>query len=201
MKAKLLVLDDDQDILDLLKEIFAHEEFDLLLESDSGSALRRVAAERPNVALFDINLSDVSGIEVLKEAKRIDPGLAVIMATGSSTTQNAIEAMKNGAFDYVTKPFDLDGLKFAVGKALACNLLSRKVRYTSERARVGEELSEDLMIGSSPEMMEIWKMVGTVAESDATILIQGESGTGKELLARAIYNNSKRKNRPFLALN
>src|SRR6185369_7827855 len=80
-------------------------------------------------------------------------------------------------------------------------LLSRKVRYTRERPQVEEDLSEDLMIGSSPEMIEIWKMVGTVADSDATVLIQGESGTGKELLARAIYNNSKRKNRPFLAVN
>lgn len=201
MTAKLLILDDDHDILLMLKAIFAGDEFELLLESDSESALRRVLAERPNVAIMDISLPVKSGIEVLREAKKIDPGLAVIMATGYKTTQNAIEAMKYGAFDYVTKPFDLNKLKTAVRKALECNLLSRKVRYTKERARVEEDLTEDLMIGSSPEMIEIWKMVGTVADSDATVLIQGESGTGKELLARAIYNNSMRKNRPFLAVN
>jgi len=201
MVAKLLILDDDQDILLMLKEVFAGEEFLLFLESDGESALRRVVADRPNVAIMDINMPLKSGIEVLKEAKRIDPGLAVIMASGYQTTQNAIEAMKHGAFDYVTKPFNLSKLRSVVGKALECNLLSRKVRYSKVPIKAEEDLSEDLMIGSSPEMVEIWKMVGTVADSDATVLIQGESGTGKELLARAIYNNSKRMNRPFLAIN
>jgi two-component system, NtrC family, nitrogen regulation response regulator GlnG len=201
MTAKLLILDDDHDILRMLQSMFAGEEYELFLESDSESALARVASARPNVAIMDISLPQKSGIEVLKEAKKIDPGIAVIMATGYKTTQNAIEAMKHGAFDYVTKPFDINKLKGAVRKALECNLLSRKVRYTRERPQVEEDLTEDLMIGSSPEMIEIWKMVGTVADSDATVLIQGESGTGKELLARAIYNNSRRKNRPFLAVN
>jgi two-component system, NtrC family, nitrogen regulation response regulator GlnG len=202
MAAKLLILDDDHDILLMLKSIFEGGEYELFLESDSESALRRVVADRPNVAIMDISLPQKSGLEVLKEAKKIDPGLAVIMATGYKTTQNAIEAMKFGAFDYVTKPFDMNKLKTAVKKALECNLLSRKVRYTRDRSQVVEEdLTEDLMIGSSPEMIEIWKMVGTVADSDATVLIQGESGTGKELLARAVYNNSRRKNRPFLAVN
>lgn len=202
MSAKLLILDDDHDILQMLKTVFAAEEYELLLESDGESALRRIAADRPNVAIMDISLPRKSGIEVLKEAKKIDPGLAVVMATGYKTTQNAIEAMKHGAFDYLTKPFDMNKLKGAVKKALDCNLMSRKVRYAKDRSQIVEEdLTEDVMIGSSPEMIEIWKMVGAVADSDATVLIQGESGTGKELLARAIYNNSKRKNRPFLAVN
>ena len=93
MTAKLLILDDDHDILLMLKTIFAGEEFELFLESESESALRRVVADRPNVAIMDISLPQKSGIEVLKEAKKIDPGLAVIMATGYKTTQNAIEAM------------------------------------------------------------------------------------------------------------
>jgi two-component system, NtrC family, nitrogen regulation response regulator GlnG len=201
MPPKLLILDDDHDILLMLKSIFTSEDYELLLESDSESALRRVIADRPNVAIFDISLPQKSGLEVLKEAKKIDGGIAIIMATGYKTTQNAIEAMKFGAFDYVTKPFDMNKLKAVVKKALECNLLSRKVRYTRERPQVEEDQTEDLMIGSSPEMIEIWKMVGTVADSDATVLIQGESGTGKELLARAIYNNSRRKNRTFLAVN
>ncbi|MBJ6724005.1 sigma-54-dependent transcriptional regulator [Geomesophilobacter sediminis] len=202
MSAKLLILDDDHDILQMLKTIFSTEEYELLLESDGESALRRIAADRPNVAIMDISLPKKSGIEVLKEAKKIDPGLAVIMATGYKTTQNAIEAMKHGAFDYLTKPFDMGKLKAAVKKALDCNLMSRKVRYAKDRSQIIEEdVAEDVMIGSSPEMIEIWKMVGSVADSDATVLIQGESGTGKELLARAIYDNSRRKNRPFLAVN
>jgi DNA-binding NtrC family response regulator len=201
MKYKLLILDDDQSILQMLKSVFP-EEIELFLESDGDAALRRIAVERPNVAILDINLPGKSGLEVLKEAKKIDPGLAIIMATGFGTTQTAIEAMKLGAYDYLTKPFDIKKMQTIVNKALECNLLSRKVRYAREAETLGaEEADTDIMIGSSPEMIEIWKMVGKVADSDATILIQGDSGTGKELLARAIYNNSRRRNRPFLAVN
>jgi two-component system, NtrC family, nitrogen regulation response regulator GlnG len=200
MIKKLLILDVDNEALLKLGAIFAQEQYELILENDCNSALRRIVEDRPNVALMEISLPQMSGIEVLREAKKIDPGLAVIMATGDQMTQNAIEAMKHGAFDYVTKPFDMNKLKVAIRKALECNLMSRKVRYTNGHPQI-EDLTEDLMIGSSPEMIEIWKMVGTVADSDATVLIQGESGTGKELFARAIYSNSKRKNRPFLAVN
>lgn len=201
MKYKLLILDDEQDILQMLKSCFK-EDIDLFLETESDAALRCIAAERPNVAIIDINLQGKSGLEVLKEAKKIDPGLAVIIATGFGTTQTAIEAMKLGAYDYLTKPFDIKKTQGVVAKALECNLLSRKVRYTRESDAVSAEESDtDIMIGSSPEMIEIWKMVGKVADSDATVLIQGDSGTGKELLARAIYNNSRRRNRSFLAVN
>ncbi|MGA2152545.1 MAG: sigma-54 dependent transcriptional regulator [Geobacteraceae bacterium] len=201
MKYKLLILDDEQDILQMLKSCFK-EDIDLFLETESDAALRCIAAERPNVAIIDINLQGKSGLEVLKEAKKIDPGLAVIIATGFGTTQTAIEAMKLGAYDYLTKPFDIKKTQGVVSKALECNLLSRKVRYTRESDAISAEESDtDIMIGSSPEMIEIWKMVGKVADSDATVLIQGDSGTGKELLARAIYNNSRRRNRSFLAVN
>ena len=202
MNNKLLILDDDIDILQMLKTVFSSEDMDIILESESESALVRIASERPNVAIVDISLPRKSGLQVLQEAKKIDPGMSVIMTTGNKTTQNAIEAMKYGAYDYVTKPFDINKLKSAVQKALECNLLSRKVRYTKDTKQLPEdEHADDIMIGSSPEMIEIWKMVGKVADSDATVLIQGESGTGKELLARAVYNNSRRKNRPFLAVN
>ncbi|SNB45309.1 sigma-54 dependent transcriptional regulator [Geobacter sp. DSM 9736] len=202
MKPKLLILDDDTAILQMLKAVFSGDDLELILESDSDSALKRVITEHPNAAIFDIGLPVKSGIEVLREAKKMDPALSVIVATGNKTTQNAIEAMRHGAYDYVTKPFDLKKLKTLVSKAVECNLLNRKVRFTKDREQLTEySAEEDIMIGSSPEMIEIWKMVGKVADSDATILIQGESGTGKELLARAIYDNSRRRNRPFLAVN
>ncbi len=202
MQPKILVLDDEPVILQLFKTMFSGEDVELLLESDGDSALRRIMTDRPNVAILDISLTKSSGLDVLREAKKIDPGLSVIMATGYSSTQFAIEAMKYGAYDYLTKPFDPRKLKGVVQKAFECNLLNRKVRYTKDRDQLLEEDRDaDVMIGSSPEMIEIWKMVGKVAESDATVLIQGESGTGKELLARAVYNHSKRKNRPFLSVN
>ncbi|MCM2357738.1 MAG: sigma-54 dependent transcriptional regulator [Geobacteraceae bacterium] len=202
MKPKILILDDDIAILEMFKSIFAAQETELLLEKDGDSALRRIRMDRPNVAVVDINLPQISGLEVLREAKKLDPGLSVIITTGHSSTQFAIEAMKFGAYDYLTKPFDIKRLRNAIQKALECNLLNRKVRYTRDREQLLDENGDtDIMIGSSPEMIEIWKMVGKVADSDATVLIQGDSGTGKELLARAIYNNSRRKNRPFLPVN
>ncbi len=202
MKPKLLIVDDDLDILKMLQNSFAGEEMDVTIETDSTMALQWIVSDRPNVAIFDINMPRKSGLDLLLEAKKVDSALAIIITSGQKTTQNAIEAMKRGAYDYMTKPLDLKKLKNNVQKALECNLLNRKVRFTRDRELLTDEhLDEDIMIGSSPEMIEIWKMVGKIADSDATVLIQGESGTGKELLARAIYDNSKRKNRSFLAIN
>lgn len=202
MKHGLMILDDDIAILQMLKTNLANDDLQIHLQTDSESAIKCVLTEHPSVAIIDINLPNKSGFEVLQQIKKIDPGLSVIMATAHNTTQNAIEAMKFGAYDYVTKPFDFRKLKATVDKALECNLLNRKVRFTKEREPLSKEvLDEDVMIGSAPEMIEIWKMVGKIADSDATVLIQGESGTGKELLARAVYNNSRRKNRQFLSVN
>ncbi|MDD2319383.1 MAG: sigma-54 dependent transcriptional regulator [Geobacteraceae bacterium] len=202
MKSKLLILDDDDAILQLLAAVFEDEDVELLLETDSESAVKRVLSEHPNVAILDICLPKKSGLEVLREIKEIDPGLSVIMTTGYRTTQNAIEAMKHGAYEYLTKPFDIEKLKDVVRKALECNLLNRKVRYAEISDQIDDgEFEDDIMIGSSPQMIQIWKMVGKVADSDATVLIQGPSGTGKELLARAIYNNSRRCDKTFLAVN
>jgi DNA-binding NtrC family response regulator len=202
MKSKLLILDDDEAILQLLAAVFEDDDMDILLETDSDSAVKRVQSEHPNVAILDICVPRKSGLEVLREIKQIDPGLSVIMTTGFRTTQNAIEAMKHGAYEYLTKPFDIEKLKDVVQKALECNLLNRKVRYAELSDQISDaELEEDIMIGSCPQMIQIWKMVGKIADSDASVLIQGPSGTGKELLARAIYNNSKRADKTFLAVN
>lgn len=202
MKKKLLVLDDDTAILQLITDLFQSETMDVITESDGDNALRCIVSEHPNVAIMDICLPKKSGLEILVKARKMDPGLAVIVVSGTGTTQNAIEAMKAGAYDYLTKPFNLNQLKAVVQKALERNLLSRKVLNTTTPA-AGSLNNEnaDVMIGSSPEMIEIWKMVGKIAATDATVLIQGESGTGKELLARAIYTNSLRNNRPFMAVN
>ena len=202
MKTKVLVLDDDESILFFFRKFFANEDMDLYLETDYDAALQRIISEKPNVAIVDICLAEKSGLTLLQETRKLDPGITVIIITGHSTTQYAIDAMKLGAYDFLTKPFDIHKLQHAVHKAVECNLLNRKVRYIRERVHsVPESAGEDIMIGSAPEMVEIWKMVGKVANSDATVLIQGESGTGKELLARAIYMNSNRKQRPFLAVN
>ena len=201
MAKKLLILDDDRYILDALQDFFADQELELFLESDGESAIERVKTEHPDVALIDITLPKKSGLEVLREIKAIDPRVCVIIMTGYQTTQNAIEAMKHGAYDYLTKPMDFNHLETIVNKAFQSSLLTRGIRFQGGASPAIDETDTDVMIGGSPEMIEIWKMVGKIADSDATVIVQGESGTGKELLARLIYNNSRRKNRPFLAVN
>ncbi|MBE0574302.1 MAG: sigma-54-dependent Fis family transcriptional regulator [Desulfuromonadales bacterium] len=202
MLVKLLIIDDDQVIRDVLKGIFEDQSFEIFLAADGESGLRIIREHRPNLAIIDINLPGKSGLEILKDAKQIDSKISVIIATGYNTTQNAIEAMKFGAFDYLAKPFNILEVQEVVAKGLASNLLSRKVKFSLESSEIiGDSPDEDIMIGSSPQMMEIWKKIGRVATSDETVLIEGESGTGKELLARAIYTNSARNHRPFLAVN
>jgi two-component system, NtrC family, nitrogen regulation response regulator GlnG len=202
MANKLLIIDDEQPILDMLADAFEDGGFEVLLERDGESALARARTEHPNVVLVDIGLPKKSGLEVLRELKEIDPRICVIIMTGHLVTQNVIEAMKHGAYDYLNKPLNLKQLEVVVNKAFQTNSLTRGIRIIGgpESAR-GSEPETDAMIGSSPEMIEIWKMVGKVAELDATVLIQGDSGTGKELLARAVFNNSRRRNRPFFAVN
>ena len=202
MEKKLLILDDNLHVLDVLKEFFESDDLELILVSDSEEAIERVKTDHPNVVLIDMKMPKKSGLDVLREIKEIDPRICVIIMTGYLTTQNAIEAMKFGAYDYLTKPLDLNKLGPIIDKAFQTCSLTRRIRVVAEDSSTKEDESEtDVMIGSSPEMIEIWKMVGKISESDATVLIQGESGTGKELLARLVYNNSKRKNKPFLSVN
>ena len=202
MVPKLLIIDDDHAILDLLQHAFADCNYEIFQAADGQVGLDLIKNHRPNVAIIDINLPGMSGLNILKEIKAISLGITVIITTGENTTHNAIEAMKSGAYEYLVKPFDIKKMLETVSRGISSNQLSRKVKFSQgKKAAKNPSPDEDIMIGSSPPMVEIWKMVGKIAESDETVLIQGESGTGKELLARAIYSNSVRKNQPFLALN
>lgn len=202
MLDKLLIIDDKPSIRDVLKNLFEDEDIDVFVAPSSESGLAIIKEHRPNVALVDIMLPGKSGLEFLKEVKKIDSKIAIIIATGHNTTQNAIEAMKNGAFDYIVKPFDLLQVKEVVAKGLASNQLSRKVKFSHDSSDDPDgSHDEDIMIGASPQMVDIWKKVGKVSSSNETVLIEGESGTGKELLARAIHSNSSRSHRFFLAVN
>jgi DNA-binding NtrC family response regulator len=140
-----------------------------------------------------------SGIEVLKEIKLIDPKSLVILMTAYGTTETAIEAMKFGAFDYILKPFPIPQMKELVQKAITLRkLMKEEVSYAPEP---DQQKEEEQIIGSSPKMQEIYKVIGQVAPSDVTVLLRGESGTGKELMARAIYQHSLRSNQLFLPIN
>ena len=194
----ILIVDDDKSIRYSLKRMM-EEKYSILTAQNGEEALDRVKENSPDLIIMDIKMPGRNGIEVLKEIKSIDPKSLVIIMTAYGTTETAIEAMKYGAFDYILKPFPIPQMKGLVEKALALRkLMKEEVTYAPA---VGPEEEEERIVGSSPKMQEIYKMIGQVAPSDVTVLIRGESGTGKELIARAIYHHSLRSNQPFLPVN
>lgn len=194
----ILVVDDDKAIRYSLKRMF--EGRYLVVTAERGEeALALIRENPPDLVLMDIKMPGRDGIEVLKEIRSFDPRALVILMTAYGTTETAIEAMKHGAFDYILKPFPIPQMKGLVEKALGLRRWMKEgVSYASEGAPEGKE---DRIVGSSARMQEIYKMIGQIAPSDLTVLLQGESGTGKELVARAIYHHSLRSTQPFLPVN
>ncbi len=204
MRYQFLIVDGEngEALTPYLRIALQRNNISLQFTADSNEALQLIAANHPNVILYDMCLADMSGIEFLCKAKKIDHAVSIIMTTGCSNINDTIETIKHGAFDYLIKPPDKKLFCQVVRKALECNLLNRRVRYVPTTKHLDSaDAGEDVMIGSSPKLMEIWKLVGKIADNDAPVLIQGESGTGKELLAKAIYNHSNRHTKPFLAIN
>jgi nitrogen regulation protein NR(I) len=196
---QILVVDDSQPIITLMKEFLQEEGYRVITATSAKDALLLIDKEEPDLVMMDIKLPDMDGLDALIEIKKRDPKLSVIMMTAFGTTQTAIEAMKRGAYDYVAKPFNNEELRALIKKALeAGRLMKESVSYQAKKSELTEGVC---IIGESPQMLEIYKTIGKVADSNATILIRGESGTGKELVARAIYQNSSRKDKPFLAVN
>src|SRR5207245_103645 len=156
----------------------------------SGTAALDQLRRRPfDVALVDIRMPDLSGLDVLKQAREAHIDTLFIIVTAQNTMANAIEATKRGAYDYLTKPFDLDQVELLVGRAMELRRLTRDL----ERLRGELEQRNELVIGRTPAMPEVYKVIGRVAPTDATVLIQGETGTGKELLAKTIHHHSERQ--------
>ena len=194
----ILIVDDDKAIRYSLKRML-EEKYSILTAQNGEEALNCVKESSPDLIIMDIKMPGRSGIDVLKEIKSIDPKSLVIMMTAYGTTETAIEAMKFGAFDYILKPFPILQMKELVEKAISLRkLMKEEVAYPTT---AGQEGVEERIVGSSPKMQEIYKMIGQVAPSDITVLLRGESGTGKELIARAIYHHSLRSDHPFLPVN
>jgi len=195
---KILAVDDSPVILEMVKEFLAAEGYAVETAISGESALQAIEKERPDLVIMDIRMPGMSGLEALSEIKKKDPQATVIMMTAYGTTQTAIEAMKRGAYEYITKPFKNEEVKALIKKALeAGRLMKEKVSLSAD----ADNIDGACIIGKSPPMLEIYKTIGKVAESTATVSIRGESGTGKELVARAIFQNSLRKDKPFLAVN
>jgi two-component system, NtrC family, response regulator AtoC len=196
---RILIVDDDLSLCHFLTKALSQKGYQVSACHSGSQALDAVRNRDTDLILLDNKLPDQNGLEILKEFKRDHPKISVIIMTAFGTTGTAIEAMRLGAFDYILKPFELDEISEIVAKGLDAHKLMKRAVAIPTLSEYRED--SDQIIGKSKVMQEVYKLIGQVAESDITVLIRGESGTGKELVARAVYQHSRRKERPFLAIN
>ncbi|MCP3098759.1 sigma-54 dependent transcriptional regulator [Myxococcus sp. K15C18031901] len=199
-RAKVLVVDDDSVVLKAVTQILQREGHPVVAIDDAVEGLTAAKDPTIDVVVLDIKMPNLSGMDLLRGIKAERPDVEVIMMTAFATVETAVEAVKAGAYDYLTKPFEnIDEVSLTVAKAAERKALKDRTRALEEALTVRSQF-EDL-IGQSPQMRSVFKLVETVSHSTATVLIQGESGTGKELVARAIHYRSSRKDKPFVAVN
>jgi two-component system nitrogen regulation response regulator GlnG len=207
---KLLVIDDEPGVRYSFQRIFAGSGPNLLPEggdltvtsaASGAEGLQRARAERPDVVVLDLQLPDQSGLEVFAALRALDPHLPVIFITAHGTTETAIEAMKQGAFDYLVKPIDLARVSQLLARAFEAARLMRVPARLAPDEPGEDDSTGDRIVGRSAAVQEMCKAIGRLAPQEVNVLIQGESGSGKELVARAIYQHSKRASKPFLAIN
>lgn len=197
---KLLVVDDDTLILDCFRFAFPEQEIQVETATSGRDAISLFQQRSYDVVITDVRLPDLSGLKLLEEFQKLNHKVPVILMTGHGTASTAIEAMRSGAFEYLLKPLDLDSLQSAVDRALETSRMTRTPAKIATEAE-SDSVEADLLVGQCPAMQEVYRQIGRVAAQDVNVLILGESGTGKEVVARAIYQYSKRANRPFLAIN
>lgn len=198
----ILIVDDEVSMRKNISDLLIGEGLTIIEAIDGLEAIEKARLTNPHLIILDINLPKVDGITVLNEFKKIIPDVPVIILTAYGTSERAIEAMKAGAFDYLEKPFDLEEFLLIVQRSLSYSDLIAEVRQL--RSQVSAEkmpLTDAQLMGRSTKMQEIFKIIGRVAPTNATVLIQGESGTGKELVADAIQRHSFRKEKPFIKIN
>jgi len=195
----VLVVDDDAEIRGLLADALEHWGYRVALAGTAAEALELLPARAFDAAFCDIRMPGTDGIELLRQLKRHDPSLEVVMMTGFPEVATAVEALKLGAYDYLTKPLHLDELRHLLGRVLERRLLQQEVHDL--RSRLGERLGLEELVGVSPAMTRVKEMMVKVAATDSPVLIAGESGTGKELVAAGIHRLSPRSRGPFIPVN
>ena len=198
MKRRILIVDDEPRVRTSLKMVL-EPTYEVLQAADAQEGLDLFRREGPHLVLLDVILPGMDGLAVLEKLQAEDRSIPVIMLTGTKAVKTAVDAMKLGAADYISKPFEIDELRIIIAKALENQELEREVRYL--RAQVVHRYGFHNLIGKSSAMQEIYSKIEQVADSRTTVMIAGESGTGKELVARALHYNSARRDRPFVALN
>jgi len=196
---RILIVDDDGDFLFPVSNVLKDEGYEVIAASNGKEAIKIFKYHSPDLVLLDIKLPDMNGIKMLEEIKNIEKDLIVIMITGYGGIDEAVKAMKLGAFDFLRKPFDNRELVMRVKKALQTRYLSREVE--SLKKRLAEKKAIKEVMGDSPQIKRVFNQVEIVAPTDLTVIIQGESGTGKELVAQMIHQLSKRKDKPFVEID
>jgi DNA-binding NtrC family response regulator len=196
---KILLVDDDAVTLSMLKEFLEERNFEVFLAQDADQAVVQVRREKIPLVLSDIRMEESDGLSLLSELKKAYPEIVMILMTGFGSMEGAIEAIQKGAFDYISKPFDLNKLLSLLDKAVN-HIRSLSQGRDVPSATVSGEPPR-LLIGSSPKIVEVYKTIARATLSTSTVLIRGESGTGKELVSRAIHQNSARKSKKFVAVN
>jgi DNA-binding NtrC family response regulator len=197
--ARILIIDDDPAMVSVISEI-CHERGHQTVAYNSGQkALENLTAQAPQLVITDLKMDKVGGLDILRECREVLPQTPVIMITAYAKVESALEAMKLGAYDYITKPFKVDELQLTIQRALDHQSDRREIRNL--RQIVKEKYRFENIIGTSGKMQDVYNLIAKVADTDSTILIQGESGTGKELVARALHFNSIRQHQPFVAIN
>jgi two-component system response regulator PilR (NtrC family) len=196
---RILVVDDERSMRELLQIVLRREGHQVRLAEDGQAAVAELEREPVDVLISDIKMPGMTGVDVLREAKRIDPDIVGIMVTAYASTETAVEALRLGAYDYLTKPFDVEELKAKVRNALERRTLRQENVLLKRALRSSSAFSN--IIGRSKAMQDVFDLVETVAPTNSTILVTGESGTGKELVARAVHTNSLRRDQAFVALN
>ncbi len=199
MKPKILVVDDEQSMREFLEIMLRKEGYGVACARDGKEAINKLEARAYDLVLSDIRMPGADGMEVLNRAKELNPGTIVIMITAYGSTESAVEAMKRGAYDYITKPFQVDEIKLIIRKALERKALEEENILLRRELKSKYQFGN--LVGSSPEILKVYDLIQRVKDTRANILISGESGTGKELAAKAIHYNSPRKDKPFVTIN
>lgn len=195
---KILIADDEKNMRWILEKNLKDEGFSVVEAADGQEAFDLFLDTEPDMVILDYRMPELDGMEVLKRIKTINDKVPVILVTAHGSTDAAVEAMKLGAIDYISKPFDIEELKIKIKKALNIDELNKTIDYLKTQVI---EAYDSRIIGSSKKMQDIFEIIDKVADTPATVLITGESGTGKELIANAIHNKSGRKDKPYIKIN
>ncbi len=196
---RLLVVDDDTSMREFLELLLSRENYFVTTAENGNRALDLIDEHTYDLVLVDIRLGDITGLEVLKQVKKQHPDTVVIMISAYSTTEIAVAAMNEGAYDFIPKPFDNNELRQTIARALALQTLEQEKKH--RESEIQDYLHFDRIIGNSPGMTAIYKQIHQISATKTNVLITGESGTGKELIARAIHEHSDRKDKPFVVVN